>query len=141
MAEPVAIRAVTPYLVVDGAAAAIDWYGRVFGAVEVTRMTGGAGRIAHAELRIGPSTIYVADEHPHYESIVGPSKVGGTPVYLDLEVSDVRAVFDAATGAGADPIRQPTSPELPLQTAKVRDPFGHIWLITRSAASGDRHAS
>ena len=126
------LRGVTPYLIIDGASAAIDWNREVFGAVEATRMTGGAGRIAHAELRIGPSSIFVADEHPHYEAIVGPARVGGTPVYLDLETDDVAAVFAAAVGAGAAPIREPTDPQLPVQSAKVRDPFGHVWLITRS---------
>lgn len=126
------LKAVTPYLIVDGADAAIDWYRRVFGAVEVTRMTGGAGRVAHAELRIGPSSIFVADEHPHYERIVGPQQIGGTPVYLDLETDDVAGAFAAAVAAGATAIREPTDPQLAVQSAKVRDPFGHIWLITRS---------
>jgi PhnB protein len=126
------LKAVTPYLIIDGADAAIDWYQRVFGATEVTRVTGGAGRIAHAELRMGPSPIFVADEHPHYEGIVGPGRVGGTPVYLDLETDDVVGVFDAALAAGATAIREPTDPQLAVQSAKVRDPFGHVWLITRS---------
>jgi PhnB protein len=123
---------VTPYLIVDGAAEAIGWYREVLGAEEVTRMTGGAGRIAHAELRIGPSSIFVADEHPRYESIVGPAKVGGTPVYLDLETDDVVGVHDRAVAAGATSIRAPTDPSMAVQSAKVRDPFGHVWLITRS---------
>jgi PhnB protein len=127
------IAAMTPYLIVDGAAAAIAWYRDVLGAEEVTRMTGGAGRIAHAELRIGPSSIFVADEHPHYESIVGPAKVGGTPVFLDLETDDVVALHDRAVAAGAMSIRAPTDPHMAVQSAKVRDPFGHIWLITRSS--------
>jgi PhnB protein len=127
------IRLVTPYLIVDGAAAAIDWYREVFGAEEVSRMTGGAGRIAHAEIRIGAASIFVADEHPHYESIVGPAKVGGTPVYLDLETDDVAALHDRAVAAGATSIRAPTDPAMAVQSAKVRDPFGHIWLITRSS--------
>ena len=128
-------RGVTPYLIVDGAAAAIDWYRQIFGAEEVERMTGGAGRIAHAELRIGPSSVFVADEHPHYESIVGPAKVGGTPVYLDVETDDVAGLHDQAVAAGATSVRAPTDPSMSVQSAKVRDPFGHIWLITRS--SGD----
>ena len=126
------IHAVTPYLIVDGATEAIEWYRDAFGAVEVGRMTGGAGRIAHAELRIGPSSIFVADEHPHYEAIVGPAKVGGSPVYLDLETDDVAGVFAAAVAAGATEIRAPTDPQMAVQSAKVRDPFGHVWLITRS---------
>jgi PhnB protein len=124
---------VIPYLIVDGAAAAIEWYREVFEAQEVARMTGGAGRIAHAELRIGPSSVFVADEHPHYESILGPAKVGGTPVYLDLETDDVVALHDRAVAAGATSIRAPTDPSMAVQSAKVRDPFGHIWLFTRSS--------
>ena len=129
------ISSVTPYLIVDGGAAAIDWYRDVFGAEEVTRMTGGAGRIAHAELRIGAASVFVADEHPHYESIVGPAKVGGTPVYLDVETDDVAGLHDRAVAAGATSIRAPTDPSMTVQSAKVRDPFGHVWLITRT--SGD----
>jgi PhnB protein len=127
------ISAATPYLIVDGASDAIDWYREVFEAEEVTRMTGGAGRIAHAEIRIGLSSIFVADEHPHYESIVGPATVGGTPVYLDLETDDVAALHDRAVAAGATSIRAPTDPAQAVHSAKVRDPFGHVWLITRSA--------
>lgn len=126
------IKGVTPYLVVDGAAAAIDWYREVFGAVEVTRWTGAAGRVAHAELSIGASAIFLGDEHPNLEDILAPPRVGGTPVYLDIETDDVAGVFAAAVAAGATEIRAPTDPQVRVQSAKVRDPFGHIWLITRS---------
>ena len=60
------------------------------------------------------------------------SRVGGTPVYLGLETDDVAALFARMVAAGAEPIRQPTDPDLPIQTAKVRDPFGHVWLLSRS---------
>lgn len=127
------IRGVTPYLVVDGGHEAIDWYVDVFGAVEVSRATGAAGRVAHAELRLGDTLIYLGDEHLHFEQIFGPIRIGGTPVYLSVETNDVEALFERAVTAGAAAIRQPTDPSLPLQTAKVRDPFGHVWLLTRSA--------
>ena len=123
---------VTPYLVIDGASAAIDWYRDVFGAEEVTRWTGGAGRIAHAELRIGDSAIFLGDEHVNYEDIHAPPRIGGTPVYLDLETDDVAGAYERAIAAGAVSIREPTDPDLAVQSAKLRDPFGHIWLITRS---------
>lgn len=123
---------VTPFLVVDGGHEAIDWYVEVFGAVEVSRMTGAAGRVAHAELRIGDSKVFLGDEHPHLEDIFAPHRIGGTPVYLALETDDVAGLFERAIIAGADAIRQPTDPQLPIQTAKVRDPWGHIWLITRT---------
>lgn len=125
------IHGVTPYLVVAGGHEAIDWYVDVFGAVEVSRATGAAGRVAHAELRIGGSPIYVGDEHTHLEDIFGPIRIGGTPVYLSVQTDDVEALFERAVTAGADAIRQPTDPALPMQTAKVRDPFGHVWLLTR----------
>ena len=127
------IRGVTPYLVIDGAAAAIDWSRDVLGAEEVNRMTGGAGRIAHAELRLGGSSIFIGDEHIHYEDIHGPMRIGGTPVYLDLETDSVADLYDRALAAGAISIRPPTDPQMPVQSAKFRDPFGHVWLLTRSA--------
>jgi PhnB protein len=113
--------------------AAIDWYREVFDAVEINRAIGAAGRIAHAEIRIGASSIFLGDEHPHLEDILGPHAIGGTPVYLDLETDDVPALFDRALAAGATQIRPPTDPAMPIQSAKVRDPFGHIWLITRTS--------
>ena len=72
------MASVTPYLIIDGASDAIDWYRDVFGAEELSRMTGGAGRIAHAEIRIGGSSIFIGDEHVHYENIHGPMRIGGT---------------------------------------------------------------
>ena len=129
------IRSVTPYLIVEGGHQAIDWYVEVFDAVEVSRMTGAAGRVAHSELRIGASAVFLGDEHPHLEEIFGPVRIGGSPVYLTLETDDVRALFERAVRAGADAIRQPTDPALPIQTAKVRDPFGHVWLLTRAEPS------
>ncbi len=127
------IRSVMPYLIVDGASDAIDWYREVFGAEEVTRSTGGAGRIAHAELRIGGSSIFIGDEHVNYEDIHGPRRIGGTPVYLDLETEDVAVTYERAMAAGATSIRAPTDPQQAIWSAKVRDPFGHVWLITRSS--------
>ena len=127
-----AVRSVTPYLVMAGAAAAIEWYRDVLGADEVSRQVGGAGRVAHAELRIGPSSIFVGEEHPHLEEIHAPPRIGGSPVYLDLETDDVAGLFERAVAAGATAIRKPTDPQLPVQSAKVRDPFGHIWLLTRT---------
>ena len=128
------IRSVIPYLILDGGAAAIDWYRDVFRAQEVSRAVGAAGRVAHAELRIGESSIFLGDEHPHLEQIFAPPRIGGTPVYLDIETDDVAGLFERAIAAGATAIRQPTDSQMPVQSAKVRDPFGHIWLITRSRA-------
>ena len=75
-------------------------------------MTGGAGKVAHAELRIGDASIFVADEHPHYEAIVGPQASAGTPVYLDLETDDVAGRHDRAVQPARRAIRAPTDPAM-----------------------------
>ena len=125
------ITAVTPYLVIQGAAAAIDWYRDVFGAAEVLRMHAPDGRISHAEIRIGDVPVFLADEHPDFEHIVGPLTLGGSPVLLDLDVDDVEGLFERAVAAGATPVRPPDHPTSGVQAAKITDPFGHVWLLTR----------
>jgi len=125
------IRSAIPYLIVKGATEAIDWYRNVFGAVPRLRMASADGRIGHAEFTIGASTLYIADERPEIEGIVGPRTLGGSSVIIDLEVGNVEKVFQAALAAGATAIRQVDHPTAGVQSAKVVDPFGHIWLITR----------
>ena len=125
------VRLATPYLIVRDAPAAIDFYRAAFGAREISRMVGGDGRVGHAELRIGGAALFVADEHPELESIVGPASLGGTSVLVDLDVTDVEGVFAQAVDAGATAVRDPDDPGSGVQSAKVRDPFGHVWLITR----------
>ena len=125
------VTAVTPYLVVKGAAAAIDWYCDVLGAEEVLRWHDPDGRISHAEIQLGGAPIFLADEHPELEHIVGPLTLGGSPVLLDLDVDDVDGLFERAVSAGATPVRPPDHPTSGVQAAKITDPFGHVWLFTR----------
>ena len=99
------IRSAIPYLIVKGATEAIDWYRNVFGAVPRLRMASADGRIGHAEFTIGASTLYIADERPEIEGIVGPRTLGGSSVIIDLEVGNVEKVFQAALVAGATAIR------------------------------------
>src|SRR5258708_35916899 len=129
--DPTGIRAVTPYLAVRNARAAIAFYGAAFGARQMLLIEERDGRIGHATLGIGPAEIYLADEHPEFESVVGPETLGGTSVTLDLEVDDVDLAVDRAVAAGATLIRPPDHPASGVQAGKVRDPFGHVWLITR----------
>ena len=124
------VRAVTPYLAVRNARAAIAFYRAGFGAEQLLIIEEHDGRIGHATLRIGPSEIYLADEHPEFENVVGPETLGGTSVTLDLEVDDVDAAVERALSAGATLIRPPDHPTSGVQAGKVRDPFGHVWLIT-----------
>jgi PhnB protein len=130
------VRAVTAYLAVRNARAAIDFYAAAFGARQTLLIEEPDGRIGHATLRIGPAEIYLADEHPEFESFVGPETLGGTTVVLDLEVDDVERAIDRAVAAGAQLIRPPDHPTSGVQAGKVRDPFGHIWLITRIIDDG-----
>ena len=84
---------VTPYLIVDGAAAAIDFYKSVLGATERMRMGGPDGKVGHAELEMGSSVIMLADEHPEMDAR-GPKTVGGTPVSIHVYVEDADSVFE-----------------------------------------------
>src|SRR2546423_14791599 len=95
---------VTPYLIVDGGAAAIDFYKSVLGATERMRMGGPGGKIGHAELEIGDSGIMLADEHPEMGAR-GPKTVGGTPISLHVYVEDADSVFARAIEAGATALR------------------------------------
>ena len=123
------IRGVTPYLVVRDARAAIAFYADAFGAREEMRIEEPDGRIGHASLRIGAAELYLADEHPEFERVVGPETLGGTSVLMDLEVADVAATVERAMRAGATLVRPPAR-EAGVGAGKIRDPFGHVWLIT-----------
>lgn len=124
------VRALTPYLTVRGARRAIEFYGEAFGANLELLIEEPDGRVGHATLRIGAAELFLADEHPEFESIVGPETLAGTSVILDLEVDDVDAAVDRAVAAGCTLVRAPDHPESGVQAGKVRDPFGHVWLIT-----------
>src|SRR2546422_4112499 len=129
------VKSATPYLAVRNARAAIAFYAAAFGARQKILIEEPGGRIGHATLGIGPAEIYLADEHPEFENVVGPETLGGTSVTIDLEVDDVDAVVERAVAAGAELIRPPDHPESGVQADKVRDPFGHVWLITRVIGS------
>src|SRR6185312_1054078 len=92
---PDGYHSITPYLVIKGAAAAIDFYKKVFGATELVRMPQPDGRVGHAELKIGDSVVMMADEYPEMQ-IVGPQTLGNSSVGLLLYVDDVDATFAKA---------------------------------------------
>lgn len=118
----------SPYLAVDGAAAAIDFYREVFGASERVRMPAPDGKIGHAELLVGDSVIMLADEFPDMD-VRSPKTVGGTPVTLILYVEDVDAVFDRALRAGATALRAVENQFYGDRSGQFEDPFGHRWNI------------
>jgi PhnB protein len=123
-----AIREVFPYLCVRDAASAIEFYTTVFGAEELLRLTDAGGRIAHAELRLGPVVVMLVDEHPEY-GIRSPLAFGGTGLTLHLHVDDVDALTARARSAGATVLREPEDHGHGERQSRVRDPFGHEWLL------------
>ncbi len=119
---------VTPYLCVDGAAAAIEFYSQVFGGSERTRMPAPDGKVGHAEVQIGDSLVMLSDEFPEM-GMRGPKAVGGTPVTLSVYVEDVDAVFDRAVQAGANPLRPVETQFYGDRSGQFEDPFGHRWSV------------
>lgn len=119
----------TPYLVVDGAAKAIEFYARVFGATERMRMPGPGGKVGHAEIRIGDSVIMLADEHPEMGAR-GPRASGGAAVSLHLYVPDVDATVKRAVAAGARLLRPVEDKFYGDRMGTIEDPFGHHWHVS-----------
>lgn len=127
LAVPVS-RTATPYLIVKDAARAIEFYKRAFGAVEVVRLEGADGRVAHCEIKIGDASILLADE---WEGVgaTSPSALRGSPVIIHLLVDDVDAIGKRAINAGAEVIFPVADQPYGERAGRLRDPFGHMWLI------------
>ncbi len=123
----------TPYLVVRGAAQAIDFYGRAFGAVEDFRLSEPGGKVGHAELLLGGGRLMLADEYPDFGAL-GPAAVGGTPVTLHLYVPDVDAVMARAEALGATVLRAAKDEFYGDRSGMLLDPFGHRWQIATRGA-------
>lgn len=126
---PEGYHSVTPYLIVKGAAAAIDFYERAFGATELLRMPDGRGAIAHAEVKIGDSVIMLADENPNL-GYRGPRSLGGSTVSILLYVSDVDGTYERALKAGARAQRPVANQFYGDRSGAIEDPFGHFWTIS-----------
>jgi len=122
------IRDVYPYLCVRDAAAALEYYSRLFGAEEVLRLTDQSGRVAHAELKMGPILMMLVDEHPEY-GIRSPLAFGGTGTTIHLHVDDVDTLTARARDAGATVLREPADYGHGERQSRIRDPFGHEWLL------------
>jgi PhnB protein len=125
---PDGYHAVTPYLFIKGAARAIEFYKKVFGATERMRLDMPGGMIGHAELVIGDSAIMLADEAPSMRALSPPS-IGGSPVMIHLYVEDVDAVFNRAVAAGASVLHPLENKFYGDRSASIVDPFGHLWGI------------
>lgn len=125
---PEGMHTLTPHIVCDGAAAAIEFYKQAFGAVETARLPGQHGKLMHAAVRIGDSTLMLVDEMPEWGSL-GPKALKGSPVTLHLYVSDADATVAQAVAAGA----KVTMPVADMfwgdRYGQIEDPFGHRWSI------------
>jgi PhnB protein len=126
---PDGYHAVTPYLIVAGAARAIDFYKTVFGASERMRIDGPGGTIGHAELQVGDSVVMLADEVPAMGH-KGPKAYGGAAVSLMIYVTDVDATFKRAREAGATAPRPVQDQFYGDRSGTLVDPFGHVWTIS-----------
>jgi PhnB protein len=126
---PDGFHAITPYLIIKGAAKAIDYYKQVFGAIEIMRMPDPSGKVGHAELKIGDSPFMLADEHPEM-GYLGPEARGGTPVSLMLYVPDVDATFNRAVTAGAKVVKALEDQFYGDRNGTITDPFGHVWTLS-----------
>jgi PhnB protein len=125
---PEGYHTVTPYLAVDDASAAIDFYQRAFGARERVRMLGPEGKIGHAELEIGDSHVMLADPFPQFTARP-PKELGGTSVGVFVYVENVDELVQQAVDAGATLTMEPEDMFWGDRFGSVMDPFGHSWQI------------
>jgi len=123
--------AVSPYLIVDGAAAAIDFYVAAFGAEELGRVPGPDGRLVNAALRINGSVVMLNDDFPEMTDgkSMTPKALGGTPVTIHLTVTDVETQFQRAVDAGATVVAPLEDMFWGDRYGVIRDPFGHMWSL------------
>jgi PhnB protein len=127
-AIPTGYAGVTPYLIIRGAARALDFYKKAFGATELLRFGGPDGKIGHAEIKIGEGVVMLADESPE-RGHKSPQTLGGNAVSLLFYVPDVDAFFAKAVAAGAT-VRQPLADQFyGDRSGTIVDPFGHVWTI------------
>ncbi|MBM4254959.1 MAG: VOC family protein [Deltaproteobacteria bacterium] len=127
-AIPDGYHTATPYLIVQNATAAIDFYKRALGATELMRLNGPDGKVAHAEIKIGNSPIMLADEMPQM-GFRSPQAFGGSPVSLMIYREDVDAQFRRATDAGAKVLMPVKDQFYGDRSGTLEDPFGHVWIL------------
>ena len=130
-AIPSGYSSVTPYLIVEGATEAIEFYKQVFGATERMRLPIPGGKIAHAEIQIGDSVVMLADQPtgPTADRLKSPNAVNGTAVSIHLYIEDVDSVMEKATKAGAKQVRPVANQFYGDRSGIFTDPFGHVWNV------------
>lgn len=124
---PEGYHSLTPYLVIDGAAQALEYYKNAFGAIELFRMEH-EGKIGHAEMKIGDSPFMLSDEHAEM-GYRGPKSLGGSAVGLMIYVDDCDAIFNQAIAAGGTEMKPLQDQFYGDRSGTLTDPFGHIWTV------------
>ena len=124
---PEGYHSVTPYLIINGAVEAIEFYKTAFGAIELFRMEH-EGKIGHAEIKIGDSPIMLADEQPAM-GYVSPQALGGTPVSLMIYVDDVDTIYKQAIASGGVEMKALQDQFYGDRSGTLKDPYGHIWTV------------
>ncbi|HEX8088817.1 MAG TPA: VOC family protein [Blastocatellia bacterium] len=131
---PEGFHTITPGLVVDGAGKAVEFYKEAFGAEVIgLHTTPDGSRVAHSEIKIGDSRIFVNDEFPEMGAR-GPKSIGGSPISLNLYVEDADAVFERAVAAGATVVMPMADQFWGDRWGMVSDPFGHVWSVASHIA-------
>ncbi len=125
---PEGYHAVTPYLCMQGAARAIEFYMQAFRASEVMRLGAPGGKFGHAEIAIGDSRIMLADEYPEM-NFRSPRSIGGSPVHIHLYVEDVDSTIKQAVAAGAKVLEPVVDQFYGDRSGSLEDPFGHVWHV------------
>jgi PhnB protein len=125
---PDGYQSVIPYLIIEDASSAIDWYTKSLGAKEMVRMGGPGGKVGHAELQFGDSVVMLADEFPDM-GIKSPKTIGGSPVNICVYLEDVDATFAAAVKGGATVLQPVEDKFYGDRSGQFEDPFGHIWSL------------
>jgi PhnB protein len=124
---PDGYHSITPYLIIKGAADAIEFYKKAFGATELFRMAH-EGKVGHAEIKIGDSPIMLADEQPEM-GYVSPKTLGGTPVSLMIYVEDVDTIYKQAIKTGGQEVKPLQDQFYGDRSGTLKEPFGHVWTV------------
>lgn len=139
---PKGYHSITPYMIVRGGVAALDFYAKAFGAAKTMQLDMPDGTIAHAEIRIGDSIVMLSEESADWGT-KGPHTLGGSPMFLMIYVPDVDAAFARAIAAGATEVRPVADQFYGDRSGTLKDPFGHQWTLAThvedvSAEEGQR---
>jgi len=126
MPNKAALKAATPMIAVHDGEAALEFYKKGFGAKEVGERYPYEGKIGHAEFEVEGALVMLADEFPEHNR--SPKTLGGTPVIIHVQTGDVDAIVERATGAGGK-LTRPVSDNPYGRTARILDPFGHMWMF------------